>query len=76
MTVLERTIAKIQQLPASLAQEVSEFIDFFLVKQDSQRWQLWTPFNETLGLPESDFFDYLVSLETYEDRLARGEIQW
>jgi Protein of unknown function (DUF2281) len=76
MTVHERTIAKIQQLPESLAQEVSDFIDFLLVKQDSQRWQLWTLFNETLGLPESDFSDYLASLETYEDRLARGEIQW
>jgi hypothetical protein len=76
MTVHERTIAKIQQLPESLAQEVSDFIDFLLVKQDNRRWQLWTLFNETLDLSESDFSDYLVNLETYEDRLAREEIQW
>ena len=76
MTGHERTIAKIQQLPESLAQEVSDFIDFLLVKQDRWRWQLWPLFNETLDSSESDFSDYLVSLETYEDRLARGEIQW
>jgi hypothetical protein len=40
MTVHERTIAKIQQLPESLAQEVSDFIDFLLVKQDSQRCRI------------------------------------
>lgn len=76
MTVHERTIAKIQQLPGSLAQEVSDFIDFLLVKQDDRCWQLCTLFNEILDLSESNFSDYLVNLETYEDRLARGEIQW
>jgi uncharacterized protein DUF2281 len=34
MTVYERTVAKIQQLPEPLLQEVSDFIDFLLVKQD------------------------------------------
>jgi len=27
-------------------------------------------------MAESDFADYLFNLEDYEDRLARGEIQW
>jgi hypothetical protein len=29
-----------------------------------------------MELAESDFADYLLNLEDYEERLARGEIQW
>lgn len=76
MTVYERTVAKIQQLPEPLLQEVSDFIDFLLVKQDQTQWELWTHFRETLNLAEADFADYLRNLETYEERLARGDIQW
>ena len=76
MTVYDVTIAKIQQMPESLAQEVSDFVDFLLMKHDSARWQLWTHFTEELGIAESDFADYLPNLEDYENRLARGEIQW
>ena len=76
MTIHEQTISKIQQLPEPLAQEVSDFIDFLLVKQDQARWQLWTHFNETLALVETDFGDYLPNLEAYEERLASGDIQW
>ena len=73
MTIHEQTMSKIQQLPESLAQEVSDFIDFLLVKQDQKRWELWTHFNETLALTETDFADYLRHLEAYEERLARGD---
>ena len=76
MTIHEQTISKIQQLPEPLAREVSDFIDFLLVKQDQTRWELWTHFNETLALAETDFGDYLQNLEAYEERLARGDIQW
>jgi hypothetical protein len=76
MTIHEQTMTKIQQLPESLAQEVSDFIDFLLVKQDQKRWELWTHFNEALALAETDFGDYLQNLETYEERLARGDMQW
>jgi hypothetical protein len=34
MTVHEQTIAKIRRLPEPLVQEVSNFIDFLLLKQD------------------------------------------
>ena len=71
MTIHEQTISKIQQLPEPLAREVSDFIDFLLVKQDQTRWELWTHFNETLVLAETDFGDYLQNLEAYEERLAR-----
>ena len=71
MTIHEQTISKIQQLPEPLAQEVSDFIDFLLVKQDQTRWELWTHFNEMLALAETDFGDYLQNLEAYEERLAR-----
>lgn len=54
MTVHDVTIAKIQQLPESLAQEVSDFVDFLLMKRDSARWQLWTHFTEALEIAECE----------------------
>lgn len=66
MTVYDLTMAKISQLPESLVQEVNDFIDFLLLKYNS----------EVPQLTESDFSDYLKNLEVYEEKLARGEIQW
>ncbi|OGO76369.1 MAG: hypothetical protein A3K45_03550 [Chloroflexi bacterium RIFOXYC12_FULL_59_14] len=76
MTLYDTTVSKIDQLPESLVQEVSDFVDFLLMRQDSIRWQQWNQFTETLTLSDADFSDYLSNLEEYEDRLARGEIQW
>ena len=76
MTVYESTIAKIQELPEPLVQEVNDFIDFLQIKPDSTRWQLWGLFKEALEVTESDFGDYLPNLENYENCLARGEIKW
>ena len=76
MTIREQTIDKIQQLSDPLVQEVSDFIDFLFLKQDNIHWQMWTNFSESLDLSESDLSDYLVNLESYEERLMRGEIQW
>jgi len=70
------TIAKIRQLPKSPVQERSDFVDFLLMEHDSARWQLWAYFAEASEITESDFADYLSNLEDYENRLARGEIQW
>jgi len=47
-----------------------------LVRQDSTRWQLWIHFTDAITLSESGFADYLPNLEDYENRMARGEIQW
>jgi len=76
MTVYDATIAKIRQLPEPLVQEVNDFVDFLLMKKDSTRWQLWAQFAEALETAESDFSEYLTNLEDYDNRLARGEIQW
>lgn len=76
MTVQDITIAKIRKLPEPLAEEVSDFIDFLLMKRDSTRWQLWINFNEAIEIAESDFTEYLLNLENYENLLASGEIQW
>lgn len=76
MTMYEETMAKIQQLPESLVEEVRDFVDFLLVRNDNARWQRWTQFSEGLDPAESDFSDYLRNLEDYEDRLACGEIRW
>lgn len=76
MTTYDTTITKIGQLPESLLQEVSDFVEFLLMRQDSTRWQMWNEFNESVMLAEADFSGYLANLEEYEERLARGEIQW
>jgi hypothetical protein len=76
MTAYETTISKLQQLPEPLVQEVNDFIDFLLVKQDRDHWQLWAHFRETAEMAEPDFSDYLANLEAYEESLARGEIRW
>ncbi|AFZ16537.1 DUF2281 domain-containing protein [Allocoleopsis franciscana] len=76
MTVQEETIAKIRKLPEPLVQQVNDFIEFLLMRNDSKRAALWMQFNEALEIAESDFTDYLPNLEDYEERLARGEIQW
>jgi hypothetical protein len=76
MSVYDETISKIRQLPEPLAQEVNDFVDFLLLRSDRDRFALWTQFTEGLKIAHSDFSDYLPNLETYEERLARGEIQW
>jgi hypothetical protein len=60
MEQCEAIVVKLQKLPEPLIQEVNDFIDFLLTRREV----------------ESDFSDYLSNLENYEDRLARGEIQW
>jgi hypothetical protein len=76
MAVQEETIAKIHKLPKPLVQQVNDFIEFLLMRSDSKRTALWMQFNEALEIAESDFADSLPNLEDYEERLARGEIQW
>jgi hypothetical protein len=76
MTIYDVATAKMQQLPETLAQEANDFIDFLLLRHNDARWQLWTLFNEAVGIAESDLADYLPNLEAYENRLACGEIQW
>ena len=71
MTVYDLTMTKIRQLPEPLVEEVSDFVDFLLFRQDSTRWQLWNQFTETSELAEAGFSDYLPNLEDYENRLAR-----
>ncbi len=57
-------------------QEVNNFVDFLLIKQHKEQWQQWIQFSESSQLAESDFCEYLSNLEDYEDKLARGEIEW
>ena len=76
MTVYEATIAKIQQMPEPLVQEVQDYVDFLLTRNDSARWQAVQHLSEAMTLTESDLSDYLPNLEDYEERLARGEVKW
>ncbi|CBN57391.1 MULTISPECIES: hypothetical protein [Kamptonema] len=75
MSVRDETIAKIHQLPETLVQQVNDFVDF-LMKDDRYEVNLWSQFTEGRDLAELNFSDYLQNLEAYEERLARGEIQW
>jgi len=74
--LLTQTITKIQQLPEPMMKELNEFLDFLIIRQDFKRWQQWNHFSESLELSESDFSDYLANLESYEDSLARFDLQW
>ncbi|MBH8563922.1 DUF2281 domain-containing protein [Nostoc sp. CENA67] len=76
MTAHDETIAKIRLLPESLVKEVSDFIDFLVWKSSGKDSSSWLQSHESLELVESDFSDYLSNLEEYENRLARGKIQW
>lgn len=76
MNLQNKTIAQIRQMPDDLIQEVSDFIDFLLMKHGGNNWELWLQFSESLDIVESDFSDYLSNLENYEERLANGEIKW
>ncbi len=76
MTLYDTAVARIQQLPKTLVQEVNDFMAFLLMKHDRAQWQSWKLFTENLEIAESDFSDYRSHLEEYEERLARGEIQW
>jgi hypothetical protein len=76
MTVYEATIAKIQQMPEPLVREVYDFVEFLQMRSSQTRWQAWQQFSESVGMAESDLTDYLANLQDYEERLARGEVQW
>ncbi|MBI3763227.1 MAG: hypothetical protein HY260_15380 [Chloroflexi bacterium] len=76
MTTYEITATKLRQLPDMLVEEVSDFIDFLVLRHNSTRWQMLTQFMQALEIAESDFADYLPNLLDYEERLARGEIRW
>ena len=76
MTALDATVAKLQELPEPLIEEVSDYIDFLALKHDRDRWQLVKHLIESQEAIETDFADYFPNLVDYENRLARGEIQW
>jgi hypothetical protein len=76
MNIQDKTIAQLRQMPDTLVQEVSDFIDFLIMKHGVNNSELWLQFSESLDIVESDFSDYLSNLEDYEERLANGEIKW
>jgi uncharacterized protein DUF2281 len=76
MSIQDQAIAKVQKLPDILAQEVNDFVDFLLLKHDTTRRQYLDFLTESSHLGEAGLADYLPGLTEYEERLARGEIQW
>jgi len=57
MNLQNKTIAQIRQIPNDLIQEVSDFIDFLVMKHGGNNWELWLQFSESLNIAESDFSD-------------------
>ena len=76
MTIRESTLAKVQQMPESLLQEVNDFIDFLSVKQIQPLKEEWTKVCEIHESATPDLSTYLYDLEQYENQLSRGDIQW
>jgi hypothetical protein len=72
----EETISKIRKLPEPLLQEVSDYVDFLIMKRNINYWQIWKPLSDSLNMAETDFSDYLGNLQDYEEKLARGEVKW
>lgn len=70
MSISEKTIEKIRNLPESLVQEVNNFIEFILLKNNPDKSACWQYLQEITSITESDFSDYLSNLEDYEERLA------
>ncbi|MBD2294258.1 DUF2281 domain-containing protein [Anabaena sphaerica FACHB-251] len=66
MNLRDKIIAQIREIPDSLVQEVSDFIDFLLIKHSGNQWELWLEFKESLDIEEYDFADYLSDLEDDE----------
>lgn len=60
MNLQGQTIAKIQQMPDSLLQEVNNFIDNLLIKYriNSGKWTLEV--EESIDMAESDFCDLFI----------------
>ncbi len=73
MSIYEKVITKIRQMPEPLVYEVQDFVDFLLARLPSDPRQLSV---EDTDLAAADMTDYRTNLEAYEERLARGEIQW
>ena len=79
MTIRETAIAKIQQLPESLVQEISDFIDFItrnyqaktanhaLECEQSEAWARW--FEATDGLEIAPEITPTLSTSEYQQRL-------
>ncbi|GAX44404.1 hypothetical protein NIES4075_54220 [Tolypothrix sp. NIES-4075] len=70
--LLEEAIAAVSQLSESQQDAIAS-----LILEELASKQSWNKaFAKSEFQVESDFSDYLSNLEDYENRLARGEIQW
>jgi dipeptidase len=70
--LFEEAIAAVSQLSEAEQDAIASLILEELASE--QRWN--KAFAKSEFQVESDFSDYLLNLEDYENRLARGEIKW
>ena len=66
MTVYEQTITKIRHLPEPLAQRVHDFVDFLMLDEDSEIWQLWQQFKDVSASIELDKGDAFSLIEDFD----------
>jgi len=72
----EATAERVRALPEALAQEVSDYIDFVVMRHSSSGWEAWREFEEMVRLAEEGIRDYRTGLQCYESQLTRGEVAW
>lgn len=75
MATREQILNKIRSLPDDLLVEVGDFAEFLHKKRGKKRFTKGF-IEETWNLMEGDMADYLAGLESYEEKLAKGEILW
>ncbi|MBT9149601.1 MAG: DUF2281 domain-containing protein [Dehalococcoidia bacterium] len=76
MLTRDYILEKIKFMPDDLVKEVGDFIDFLELKRQMQGNSRQRIEEERDLLAKSDMGSYLTELTAYEDRLARGEIDW
>ncbi|WP_375471752.1 hypothetical protein [uncultured Nostoc sp.] len=54
MSIQDQTIGKIRPMPESLVREVSDFIDFLLMKHSGNNWELWLQFSESVEMSQGN----------------------
>ncbi|MDY6901072.1 MAG: hypothetical protein SWZ49_23775, partial [Cyanobacteriota bacterium] len=67
MTVRDKAIAKINNLPDYLVEEVNDFIDYLRWKHEAKEASSWLKSEEFQKIAESDFSSYLSNLVDYEN---------
>jgi hypothetical protein len=68
---LENVLDKVRELPPEKLESVYDYVSYLVDRPDSN-----DEGQPSVGLTELGMEDYHAELEAYEEKLARGEVQW